>query len=428
MYNLGIIVAHFFPVDNRVFEKSERKFTFQVRGGEDMGAVGIVAEYNPFHTGHAHQIARTRSALGEDVGIVCAMSGNWVQGADCAVADKWCRAELALRGGADLVLELPVPWAVASAETFARGAVSLLAATGVVDTISFGSEVGETAPLEALAECLESGAYTAALRRYLDRGLPFAACRQAAAAELVGEETAALLSRPNNNLGVEYLRALRTLEVPLRPMTVLREGTGHGEEGVVGDYASATQLRAWLRAGEEKRAAPYLPVPPAGACADMARCERAVLARLRTMAAEDWAALPDSAPAEGLPERLVRAGREAVTLEQFYDLAKTKRYTHARLRRLALWAFLGLTERDRPAAVPYLRVLGMNGAGQRLLRAMKDRAALPVLTKSAHGKNLDETARRLLELEARCTDLYGLCLPQVPPGGREWTEGPVILP
>ena len=154
------------------------------------------------------------------------------------------------------------------------------------------------------------------------------------------------------------------------------------------------------------------------------RAERAVLARLRTMTAEDWAALPDSGAAEGLPPRLERAGRQCRSLEEFFSLAKTKRFTHARLRRLVVWAYLGLTQRDRPETPPYIRVLGFSARGRALLREMKGRSALPVITKPAHARQLDEAGRRLFVLEARCTDLYDLCLGTVPAPGREWTTSP----
>ena len=157
------------------------------------------------------------------------------------------------------------------------------------------------------------------------------------------------------------------------------------------------------------------------------RVERGLLARLRTMTAGDWAALPDSGAAEGLPPRLERAGKQCRSLEEFFQLAKPRHWTHARLRRLVTWAFLGLTRADRPDAPPYLRVLGFNARGQELLKAMKAQAALPILTKPAHARELAEPGRRLFALEARCTDLYDLCLPEVPAPGREWTTGPVRL-
>ena len=318
-----------------------------------MATAGIVAEYNPFHWGHAWHIARTRRTLGADTAVVCVMSGHWVQRGECALTDKWSRAALALSGGADLVLELPTPWAMASAEAFARGAVGLLAATGVVDVLSFGSETGELAPLRAAAAALDGPDYPERLRAGLARGLSFPAARQAA----VGADC---LASPNDNLGVEYLRA------------------------------------------------------------------RAVLARLRTMDEADWAALPDGGAAEGLPARLARSARTADSLEDFYARAKTKRYPHARLRRLALAAFLGLRAAERPPAAPYVRVLGLSGRGRELLRRMKETCALPVVVKPAQARALDGDARALFEAEARRTDLFGLCFPTARPCGLEWTRSPVV--
>ena len=383
-----------------------------------METAGIVAEYNPFHRGHAWHIAETRRRLGGDAPVVCVMSGHWVQRGECALADKWLRAALALSGGADLVVELPTPWAMASAEPFARGAVSLLAATGVVDVLSFGSETGELAPLEAAAAALDAPEYPEKLRAALGRGLSFPAARQEAAG-------AACLSAPNNNLGVEYLRSLRALGSTIRPLTVPRQGVGH-DGPAAGGFASASELRRLLRAGRGEEAAPYLTAPWSGELADMQHIERAVLARLRTMGEGDWAALPDGGGAEGLPSRLAKAAREAVSLEDFYTRAKTRRYPHARLRRLALAAFLDLRAAERPAAPPYVRVLGLGGRGRALLRKMKDTCPLPVIVKPAQARELDGPARMLFESEARYTDLYGLCFPAPRPCGAEWIHSPVV--
>ena len=383
-----------------------------------METAGIVAEYNPFHRGHAWHIAETRRRLGGDAPVVCVMSGHWVQRGECALADKWLRAALALDRGADLVVELPTPWAMASAESFARGAVSLLAATGVVDVLSFGSETGELAPLEEAAAALDAPDYPERLRAALGRGLSFPAARQEAAG-------AACLSAPNNNLGVEYLRSLRALGSTIRPLTVPRQGVGH-DGPAAGGFASASELRRLLRAGRGEEAAPYLTAPWSGELADMQHIERAVLARLRTMGEGDWAALPDGGGAEGLPSRLAKAAREAVSLEDFYTRAKTRRYPHARLRRLALAAFLDLRAAERPAAPPYVRVLGLGGRGRALLRKMKDTCPLPVIVKPAQARELDGPARTLFESEARYTDLYGLCFPAPRPCGAEWIHSPVV--
>ena len=394
-----------------------------------MQVVGIVAEYNPFHTGHAYQIARTRAELGEDAPVVAVMSGCWVQGGRCAAADKWTRSRLALTGGVDLVLELPTVWAVSSAETFARGAVGILAAAGVVDVLSFGSECGAADRLRQVAACLNSPVYESGVRRFVDEGMPFAAARQEVVRGILGPERSALLSTPNNNLGVEYLRAASALGWSPQVLAVPRQGAGHDAPRPAEGFASASILREWIAAGRRDLADCFLPAPWPEELepASLSHLERALLARVRSLSQAEWALLPDSGVEEGLPARLVQAGSRALSVEEFLTLAKTKRYSHARLRRLLLWAFLGLTAADRPAAPPYLRVLGFTPRGQELLRAMKGAASLPILTKPAHARSLDGPGRRLFQLEARCTDLYGLCFSTPRPGGLEWTTGPVLI-
>ena len=391
-----------------------------------MNAIGIVAEYNPFHTGHGYQLTSGRTALGEDTPVVAVMSGNWVQQARCAVADKWTRAKLAMLGGADLVLELPTVYAMSSAEKFAQGAVEILNAAGVITHLSFGSECGDADKLARTAEGLTSPEYLAALRELTDSGLSFAACRQKAAEQVLGEELGSLLSTPNNNLGVEYIRALKALNSPIVPTTVVRKGAAHNtirEDRP--EFLSATQIRAMLYAGDFEGAQEW--IVPGGAdilkdadLPDLKWVERAMLAKVRTMSSEDWALLPDSGQAEGLPRRLEKAGQQCRSMEEFFELAKTKRYPHARLRRLALWAWLGLKEADRCEHPPYIRVLGFNERGQELLKQMKKTATLPIVTKPAHARKLDEAGRRLFELESRCTDLYDLCYETIPAPGREW--------
>jgi len=398
-----------------------------------MKIAGIVAEYNPFHTGHAHQIAQTRARLGGECAVLAVMSGNWVQQADCAIADKWTRTRLALMGGADLVVELPTVWAASTAESFARGAVSILNACGA-DVLSFGSECGEIEGLKRAAQCLDSTEYEARVRELVNGGATFAACRQQAVEELLGTELGRLLSKPNNNLGVEYIRALNALDSRIEPATVLREGAAHNTIGQTARFVSATQIRVDLSEGNWDAAEGYLPaggravleghrVAPNG----LERVNRAILARLRTMTAQDWEKLPDCGAAEGLPRRLERAGKNCTSVEEFFELAKTKRYTRARLCRLVLWAYLGLTAPDVPAAPPYIRVLGFNQRGREALRQIKEYTHLPIITKPAHARELGGSGRTLFELEARCTDLYDLCFEQVPGPGREWTCGPVIL-
>jgi len=371
-----------------------------------MKIVGIVAEYNPFHAGHRYHIEETRRRLGEDCAVVCAMSGNFVQRGDAAITDKWTRAKLALEGGADLILELPTVWASSSAEHFAFGAVSLLKMAGV-DTLSFGSETADSEKLKAAAAVFDREEFKAALQPYLDEGLPFAVCRQRAAEELLGAEGAACLSNPNDNLGVEYLKAAARLDFEPDVIAVPRVGAAH-DGGDHPEYPSASHVRELILSGA-------VPMDNPGS---LKFNERAVLSRLRAMTVEEFEQLPDCG--EGLAVRLQEAARKATTLNELYDLAKTKRYAHARIRRAVLWAALGLKESDRPGAPPYLRVLGASERGRAVLKGISE--DVTVITKPTHGKGIP-----LMELEARCTDFYALCRENILPCGAEWTTSPVIL-
>lgn len=397
-----------------------------------MAAAGIITEYNPLHMGHVHLMAEARRLLGPETGILCVMSGNYVQRGDFAVAGKHARAAAAVRSGADLVLELPVPWALSSAEGFAAGAVELLKATGAVSHLVFGSEGGDAAPLVRCAEALCSGAFPEALREELKKGDSFPAARQRALEALLSKEDAAALSRPNDTLGVEYCKALRGSGI--QPIAVLRRGAAHDSADVGDGIVSASAIRALLRKGEEGTAlglcAPamaeaYRMEREAGrAPASLERCERAVLARLRFLEEADWAAL--DLGNEGLHRRFFRSSRSAASLAELLETVKTKRYPLARLRRTVFRAYLGL-----PPALPegpaYLRVLAANERGTALLAGMRKTAALPVLTKPAAVRRLGPGARRLFDLEARADRLYALACPDPAAVPDAWRTGPVIV-
>ena len=397
-----------------------------------MKIAGIVAEYNPFHNGHAHHIERTRAADGacRATHIVAVMSGNFVQRGELALLPKADRVRSALAGGADLVLELPLPWAIASAEAFAFGAVSLLDALGCVDVLSFGSECGETEPLQKVADTLDSDRFAALLRYHLEGGIAFPEARQRAVEEILGKKGASVLEHPNNTLGVEYLKALRRLDSPICPFTIPRLGAGHDGTLPVGDMASATFLRSLLLAGRTANAAPYIPpaaleilceAARAGRCpADPARIERAMLSALRRLSREQVARLPGIS--EGLEHRVYEAIRSSGSMEALLNAVKTRRYPLARIRRILLAGFLGLSAGWETRRPPYIRVLGIGRNGADILRAAKG-AALPLVTRVSQFESLPEECRRLFVLESRAADLYALALPLPLPCGTEYTAG-----
>ncbi|MBR5524908.1 MAG: nucleotidyltransferase family protein [Clostridia bacterium] len=394
-----------------------------------MKVAGIIAEYDPFHKGHAAHIAATRAADGDGAThVVVVMSGSFTQRGEPALLSKFRRAEMALAEGADLVLELPLPFAMAPAENFAAGGVAILKALGCVDILSFGSECGDTAPLQRLAALSAAPEYRDALRDALAEGIPYAAAGQAAAARLLGEEAAAPLASPNNTLGLEYIRAAELQGADFGFFTLQRQGALHTDNAPKHGFAAATLLRKAVREGNVGYAAEFMPskafsllqaaVTAGEATTEQHRLEAALLARLRQMTAEDFARLPWLS--EGLENRLYKASRTAASYEALLTEIKTRRYPMARLRRILWAALLGMTTADTDGLPPYLRLLGMNARGREILSTATP--TLPILTRTAQVSELDERAQRTFALECAATDLHALAMPQPLPCGTDHTQ------
>lgn len=392
-----------------------------------MCVTGIICEFNPFHRGHAYLLDQVRRQGAS--AIVCAMSGNFVQRGEGALVNKLARAEMAVRCGADLVLELPTPWAMATAETFASGGVQLLGMAGC-DHIAFGSECGDGAALQRAADTLLLPELQGDIRAALASGITYAAARQQAVQTRLGSG-AAVLRQPNDTLAVEYLKACRRQEVDITSMVIPRVGAGH-HAGAVEGIASAAHIRELLRQGETETALAFMPPEAAdilrreltaGRVTDMGCVERAIMARLRQL---DEAALAAyDGGGEGLYHRVYDGVRRSATLEALLAEVKTKRYTAARIRRMVLAAWLGLEQ--PPETVPYLRVLAASGTGRALLRRLRDQGA-PVLTKAADVASLGPAAEALFRKEAGYTDLYTLAyrsLAQSAPGS-DWRITPTV--
>lgn len=332
-----------------------------------MEAIGIICEYNPFHLGHARQMAKIREEFGPDAAIVCLMSGSFVQRGEPAIFPKMARAQAALQNGADLVLEMPVYGSLSSAEGFARTGVRFL--SPICTHLCFGTESGDTEALISTAEALLSPAFPEALRAALKTGVSFPAARQIAL-EHMGL-SANLLLKPNNILGVEYCKAILETGSALTPFPIFRPGDYHADTPDPKN-PSATALRKAILCGDDWEK--YVP-PEAVSCFASSPVytlnagQRAILYRLRTMTDADFEALPYGS--EGLWRRLMRAARQEATLEDIFTAAKTKRYTRTRLNRMVLSAFLGITETDLQSGAPYARILGFTDRGRELLKTAK---------------------------------------------------------
>ena len=397
-----------------------------------MKITGVICEYNPFHMGHAYQLAQARELCGEDTAVVCVMSGDFVQRGEPAIVGKHARAEMAVLGGADIVFELPLPWAIGSAERFASGGVALLEAVGA-DFISFGCECPDTERLLALATAARSEEVSLRIRHELGSGVSYAAARERALKRAVGDE-ALLLREPNNILAVEYLKAMLAAGSKMVPLAVPRFGARHDGAPSLG-VAGASEIRRLLLEGGDP--SEYMP-PEAFAVlkreTDAGRApvsvrglETAVMYALRTLPMDAFQRLPDGS--EGLWMRFERFSRTEPTLEAVLDKVKTKRYAHARLRRMAKAALLGVTADTQKGEPPYLRLLAANEKGREALKLIKRRASKPIITKPASGNNLPPEDRRIFRLDTLAVNIYSLAYtdPAQRRGGQDWETSPIML-
>ena len=357
-----------------------------------MQVTGIICEYNPLHLGHKKQLCAIRAAY-PDGGIVCLMSGNYVQRGDPAILDKGLRAKAAIECGADLALELPITASLSSAEGFAKEGVRILGS--FCDELCFGAETASKDALMATAKALLREDFPEALRKELDKGLSFPAARQKAleAMGLSGD----ILSQPNDILAVEYCKAIVSLGLTMEPMVIAREGSYHDTQADC-QNPSATAVRALMENGGNWENFVPTDLFQDAKLHSLAAGEQAILYRLQSMTDEEFEALPYGS--EGLWRKLMQNARTLASLEEILTATKSKRYTRARLDRMVMCAFLGLTQEDLDSPAPYARVLAFNDKGREILKAAREKLWLPNT-----GEPVDHPYQ---ELEYRAGRLYGL--------------------
>ncbi len=391
-----------------------------------MRVAGIIAEYDPFHNGHKAHIDNVRAdGVTHTIAVI---SGSFTQRGEPSLLTKFDRAQMALASGIDLVVENPLPFAMASAERFALGGVSVLHALGCVDTLSFGSECGDTAALQELAALMDTTDYTQALKAALADGVPYASAKQQAAKTCKGEQLATVLDSPNNTLGIEYIRAAHKIGADFRFHTLKRVGSAHNSSDVADNIASASYIRGLIRDARIADCAAHMPRSSADVltaadndgriATNVKVLENALLARLREMTQQDIATLPYLS--EGLENRLYQVSRTADSYGELLDNLKTRRYPTARLRRV-LWAALLKMPPETVYPTPlYIRVLAMNERGREILSAATP--TLPILTRAAQVSSLPDNAQSLFALECRATDLHALALRRPLPCGTDLTN------
>lgn len=377
-----------------------------------MKTAGIIAEYNPFHKGHELLIRKAKENGATHVVVV--MSGNCVQRGETAIFGQRARVRAALECGADLVLQLPVVYAASGAQSFARAGVRVLDALGCVDELVFGSECGDAELILSAAKAIYSEEVQLKIAEEVKKGITFAAARENAL-RAFDSKLSDIIQSPNNILGVEYAAAVEMLGSKMKPVTFKRIGAGHGENGDCGGIASASYIRELIKnGGEWQRFVPEAAakifeaeLSAGNAVVNSNKFETAVLYKMRTVSSGELSLAPDVS--EGIENRILAAAASATTLDELYDMAKTKRYTHARIRRIVLNSLIGVTAADLAVPVPYLRLLGLNDRGAELLKLTNDSRKLPFISKTADIAQADSNAKRVFELECRAADIRALC-------------------
>lgn len=381
-----------------------------------MKIIGIVSEYNPFHKGHQYQIEKSRQDLNAS-GVVAIMSGNFVQRGYPAIYNKWVRAEMAVRSDVNLVIELPTYFATSSAEPFARGAVELLHHSGVVTHLSFGSEVDDLNALKEISTLLNNptDTFTEALSTSLTEGSSFPAARSKALEKALPELVTRLdLNQSNIILAVEYLKALQQLNSTIEPYLVKRQGSSYHDDRLNSPFVSATAVRKLIQEMPERlftgdwipqSVMEVLKRTPFRA-SKIEDFEKLILYALRMSNAQELSSFRDIS--EGLENKLLEASHTSSTYEMLVQNVKSKRYTQTRINRVLLNTLLGI----KPLEINlekegYFRVLAFDEVGQKILREMKKKSSLPVITNiNKHKDFLAESP--LLQLDVKATEIYQL--------------------
>jgi predicted nucleotidyltransferase len=392
-----------------------------------MKIVGIVAEYNPFHNGHAYQIKRVQEILHPD-GIVVIMSGPFVQRGYPAFIDKWTRADMALSSGVNLVLELPTYFSTASAEGFASGAVTSLAASGIITHLAFGAESEDIDKLKRIAALLvdhEQNAHPVfenALKTELDRGLSFPRARENALRKVYdGPLPFPDISTPNTILAIEYLKALIRTGASIEPLLIKRAGNGYHDSQSLDALASATAIRkAYFDADTAHPFDFSRYMPPAAAAVlkgatthpvSVDAFSKILFAVLRRSTPEQLSRF--RSVGEGLEFKIADAALRTGSYDALVATLKSKRYPQTRIQRMLLNILLNIEKDAFPGEPQYLRILGTDSVGKQLIRTIKRRSDLPVITNvNRISKALKQS--ELLQLDFRAQDLYALGQPEIP--------------
>lgn len=381
-----------------------------------MKIAAIICEYNPFHNGHKYQIDMLKK---EYDAVISIMSGSFVQRGEPAVIDKWGRAETALLNGVDLVIELPVCYAVNTAERFAFGGVMIAAATGVTEALCFGSESGDISEFLNAATLLnnEPEEVSNKIKECMSRGNSYPVARQKAYKGLIDES---LLSEPNNILGLEYTKTLLKYNLPIKPITIKRIGAGYNETNSDNVFNSASGIRKVLE--NKGNIEDYI---PKNTHKIMKNSVKYSVEKLYPFI--KYAVLSNGIDylrevndiREGLENRIMSAAKASNNYNEMLEMIKTKRYTMSNIKRALISVLLKIDKQAVNGTPEYLRILGMNNTGKKILKEMKDRASLPIVVKAA------DFSSQQMDLDILATNIAAISIGDTI--DKDYKTSPIIL-
>jgi predicted nucleotidyltransferase len=414
-----------------------------------MKAVGFIVEYNPFHNGHAWHLAKAKELSGCEFSVGV-MSGNFMQRGEPALFDKWKRAEMAIQGGVDLVIELPFVFAVRSAQYFAENGIRLLSSLGIISHVCFGTEMSDPKALEIIAKACDNPEVIALLKQNLKKGLTYAAALSQATESIYGIN-GKVLSSPNTILAVEYLRGIAKYAPDLIPLPIKRRENDYHDKEINGSIASATAIRQviYQKSSLAPNALQAIPATTANVIKEIIETKRgpslagslstAILSRLRTASLSWLKELPEVG--EGLEYKIHECSLKAGDLPEFFTMLKSKRYPQTRLQRIITHALLGTTKSEilhfDQTGPLYIRVLAFNEQGRQMLKNIGGQNNLPLITKTTHFLNSRERSiscndplKNMLAVDTAASDIYVLTLPnsQWKKGGLDFRQTPIYIP
>ena len=386
--------------------------------------LGIIAEYNPFHNGHLYHLLKSKEITKDDY-VIAVIGGNFTQRGEVSLIDKWSKAEMAIDNGVDLVIELPVPYSISSAENFADGAMKILNSLNIVDHISFGAECPELNKLNIIANVLfeEPREFKNLLLYQLSKGISFPKARtNAISSYLKDAEFANILNEPNNILAIEYLKALKKHRANIMPILVERKGSEYLNKDYTGKITSSTAIRNMIKLNKTYDLKDTLTpssytilkeeLSSGHFVRDISELEKIIMYNLRMKSLDEIKKLPDVS--EGLENVIKKASESSNTIDEFMENASSKRYTDTRLKRILLYSLLNITAKDMEISkkiTPYVRVLGFNKNGKELIGSIsKKNPNLNIITsvKKFTDENKNKNLQMMINKDILATDIYTL--------------------